>query len=69
MDGANAGAGEEGGNSLPCHGEVDGDGVALRDAVRLEYVCDARHLTEELAIADLGTFVRFVGFVDDSSLP
>ena len=68
VDGAEAGAGEEGGDSLPGHGHVDGDGVALLDAPLLEDVRDAAGLAEELAVADLAALAGLVGLVDDGGL-
>jgi hypothetical protein len=68
VDGANASAGKEGGDGVPGHGEVDGDGVALFDAERLEDVGDAAYLVEELAIGDVGTLAGLIGLVDDGGL-
>lgn len=68
MDGTDTGAGHEGSHGLPGHRQVDGDGVALLDAPRLEDVGDAAGLAEELAVADLGALRGLICFVDDSSL-
>lgn len=68
VDGTNTCAGEEGSDGLPGHGKVDGDCVALLDAVGLEHVRDAADLAEELAVADLSTFTWLIGLVDDSGL-
>lgn len=68
VDGADAGAGEEGGDGLPGHGQVDRDGVALLDTPGLEHVCDAADFAEELAVADLGAFTGLISLVDDRGL-
>ena len=68
MDRTNTGAGEEGGDSLPGHGHVDGDSVAFLHAVRLQNVCDAAHLAKQLAEADFAALTGFIGLVNNSSL-
>ena len=68
VDGADAGAGEEGGDGVPGHGEVEGDGVALADAEGLEDVGEGADLVEELGVGDVGALGRLVGFVDDGGL-
>ena len=65
---ANSRAGEEGGDGLPCHGKVDGHGVALLHAERLEHVRDAADLAQELRVRDLAALVRLVCLVDDRRL-
>ena len=68
VDSTDACAGEEGGDSLPCHREVDGDGVAFFDAERLEDIGDGADFTEEFAVRDFATFIGLIGFVYDGSL-
>ena len=68
VDGADARAREEGGHGVPCHREVDRDGVALLDAPRLEDIRDRADFTEQLGIGDVGALVGLVGFVDDCGL-
>ena len=68
VDGAEAGAGEEGGDCLPGHGHVDGDSVTLLDAPLLENVRDAAGLAKELAIADLAALAGLISLVDDGCL-
>lgn len=68
MDGADAGASEEGGDGLPCHREVDRDGVSLLDAHGLEDIGDTADFTEELRVRDVAALVGLVGFVNDGGL-
>ena len=68
MDGTDTRAGEEGGDGLPCHGQIHRDGVALLDAIRLEDVRDAGDLTQELAVADILVLAGLICLVNDSSL-
>jgi hypothetical protein len=68
VDSANSGTGEEGGDGVPSHGEVDRDGVALLDTPRPEDVGDAADFAEQFGVGDLATLTRFVGFVDDGGL-
>lgn len=68
MDGADAGAGEEGGDGVPGHGEVDGDGVAAFDAVGFEDIGDAADFVEKFGVGYFATAIGFVGFVDDGGL-
>lgn len=68
VDGTDTSAGEEGGDGLPCHGQVDRDGVALLDAQRLEDIGDAAHFTEKLRVRNFPALVGFIGFVDDGGL-
>lgn len=68
VDGTNASAGEECSNSLPSHGQVDGDGVSLLDTPRLQHVGNARYLAQELSVADLDALTRLVALVDYSGL-
>ena len=68
VDSANSGAGEEGGDGVPSHGEVDRNGVALLDAPGPEDVGDAADFAEQFGVADFATLTRLVGFVDDGGL-
>ena len=68
MNSTDPGAGEEGGDSLPCHGKVDGDGVALLHTVGCEDIGDAASLAEQLAIADLSALAGLIRLIDNGSL-
>ena len=68
VNGTDARAGEEGGNSLPGHGQVDGDGVTFLNAERLEHVRDAGNFAEKLSIRYLGTFIGLIGLINDGCL-
>lgn len=61
-------AGKEGGDGLPGHGEVNGDGVALLDAEFFEDISDARYFAQELGVGDFSAFVGLVAFIDDGGL-
>lgn len=68
VDGTNTRAGEEGGDGLPGHGQVEGDGVALLDSERLENIGEGGDFLEELAVADLGAFTWLVRLPNNSGL-
>ena len=68
VDGADTRACKEGCDCLPCHGEIDRDGVALLNAEILEDVRDAADLAEKLSVGDVATFIWLVGFVNDGGL-
>lgn len=68
VNGADASTGEEGGNGVPGHGQVDGDGIALLDSKGLEDVGDGADLAQELAVRDLAAIAWLVGLVDDGGL-
>ena len=68
VNGTDAGASEENGNSLPCHGHIDGDRVTFLDSHTLEDVCYAANFAKELSIRDLTTITGFIGLVDDCGL-
>ena len=53
MHGADAGAGQDGVGRLGDHRQVDGDAVALLDAVGLQHVGELAHALVQLAIGDL----------------
>ena len=46
VNSSNAGAGEESGNGLPCHGQVNGNSVAFFDAKSFEDVRDGTHFSK-----------------------
>lgn len=68
MDGTDACAREERSDSVPCHGKVNGHGVALLDAPGLEDIGDSAHFAEELGVGNLRALVGLVCFVDDGRL-
>lgn len=68
VDGADTGASEKGGGGIPCHGQIDADGVALADAKLLEHIGDFAGLAEELGVCDGHSLTGFVGLVDDRGL-
>lgn len=68
VDGAEAGAGEEGDEGLGDHGQVDGDGVALGDAHLLEDVGGAADLAQQLGVGQGAALADLVGLVDDGGL-
>lgn len=69
VHGSDAGAGEECGDSVPCHGHVHGDGIALLDTEFLEDVGYAAYLSEKFGEANQAPIARLVCLVDDCSLP
>jgi hypothetical protein len=68
VDGADAGAGQHGHRQLGNHGQVDGDPVALLDAVRLEDVGELADLGVQFAIGELLVFAGLIAFPDDRGL-
>lgn len=68
VDGAYTGTGEECGDRLPVHGEVDGHGVTLLDAEALQDVGDAGDFGKQFAIGDLFAVRGLVCFVDNRDL-
>lgn len=68
MDGSDTCAGQEGGDSLPCHGQVHGYGVALLHTEFLEHVGDAADFAKQLGVGDLPALTRLICFIDDRSL-
>lgn len=68
MDGTDAGAGKEGGNGVPSHGEVDADCVALADAKLLEDICDSACLAQKLSIGHNSSLAGLVSLVDNGGL-
>lgn len=68
VDSTDARASEEGSDGLPCHGKVDGDGVALFDTEGFEYIGDAGNFMQQFSIGDLASFAWLVSLVDDRGL-
>ena len=68
MDGADARAGEHGVGGFGDHRQVDGDPVALLDALGLEHIGKAAHLGVELPVGDLLVLGRVVALPDDRHL-
>ena len=68
MHRADARAGQHGVGRLGDHRQVDGDAVALLDAVRLQHVGELAHPLVQLAIGDLLVLGRIVAFPDDGDL-
>lgn len=68
MDGTDTSTGEEGGNGVPGHWHVDGDGITLPDPHTLEDIGNAADFAEKLSIGDFATLTRLIGLVDDCSL-
>lgn len=62
------GACKEGGNSLPCHGEIDRDIVALLNAEVLEHIRDTANFAQKLGVGDVASLVGLIRFIDDRSL-
>ncbi len=69
MDRADTGAGEHGKGRFGNHREVDGDAVALFDALSLEHVGEAAHFAVQLGIGEAARFLGgIIGFPDDRDL-
>ena len=68
MDGADARAGEHRVGRFRDHRHVDGDAVALLDAVLLQHIGEAADMPVELVIGDLAVVVGIVAFPDDRRL-
>ena len=68
VDGTDAGAGEEGRNSLPGHGKVYGDRGSFLDAKRLENIGNFADFAHEFSIGDERACIGFIGFVNDGRL-
>ncbi len=68
MDSADAGAGEHRIGSFRDHRQVDGDAVALLDAVRLHHVGETADALMQLPVGDLGIDGRIIAFPDDGDL-
>lgn len=68
VDGADTSASKEGRGGVPCHGQVDTDGLALGNAEILENVGDPAGLAEKLGIGDGRTLTGLIGFVYDGGL-
>ncbi len=65
MDRADPGAGQHGVGRLGDHRQVDGDPVALLDAVRLQHIGHAADLGVGLGVGDLAAVGRIVALPDD----
>lgn len=50
------------------HRKVNADGVAFLDTEGFENVGHSAYFAEEFGVCDVGAFVGFVGFIDNSSL-
>ena len=68
MHGADARAGQHGVGGLGDHRQVDGDAVALLDAVGLEHVGELAHPLVQLAVGDLLVVGGVVALPDDGDL-
>jgi len=68
VDGADTGTSQERGCGLPSHGEVDGDGVALLDAIGFQDVCDAADLAKQFGVGNVAALARLICLVDDGDL-
>ena len=68
MHRADARAGQHGEGGLGDHRHVDGDAIALGDALPLQHVGEAAHLGVQLAIGDEAGILRVVAFPDDGDL-
>ena len=68
MHGTDAGAGQHGHRGFGDHGHINGDDVALTDAAGFESVGQAADLSVQLAVTDVGAFLRIVPLPDDGGL-
>lgn len=68
MDRADARAGEHGIDRLGDHRQVEGDAVALPDALRLQDVRPFHDMGVQFAIGDAGVILRVVPLPDDGDL-
>ena len=68
VHGADAGAGQHGVDRLGHHGHVDGDPVALADAVVAQHIGQPAHLPLQFPVVDGPAFARGVRFPDDGRL-
>ena len=68
MDRADARAGEHRVGRLGDHRHVDGDAVALLDAVRLQHIGEAADILVQLAIGDVLALARVVALPQDRGL-
>ena len=67
VDGADAGAGEQGDGQLGRHAHVDGDAVAFLDAEGLERVGELLHFDVQLGVGEAADFAG-LAFPDDGGL-
>lgn len=68
VHGADARNRQERDNGLRDHGQVDGHGFALLDALLFQHPRHAGHLAAQLAIGDVAALARLVRLVDDGDL-
>ena len=68
VDGADARAGEHRVSSLGDHRQIDGDPIALLDAVAFQHIGEMADLIGELRIGDELRLARIVGLPDDRGL-
>ena len=68
MHGADAGAGQHGIGRFRDHRQVDGDAVALLDAVLLQNIGEAADMLMEFVVGDLLVVIGIVAFPDDGHL-
>ena len=68
MNRAETRAGEHRVGSLGDHRQVDGDAVALLDAMKMQDVGEAVHLVGEFGVSDVAELAGVVAFPDDRRL-
>lgn len=64
----NTSASEEGSGRVPCHGQVNTDGIALVHTKLLKDVGDPASLAEKLGVGDSRALTRLIGLVDNGGL-
>ncbi len=68
VDGADAGAGEDRHGCLGYHRQIDGDAIALLDALGLQHVGEAAGVLVQLGVADMLVLGRAVALPQDRRL-
>jgi hypothetical protein len=68
VHGTNARAGQHGVSRFRDHRQINGDAIALFDAVLLHHVSKALHALIELAVGDLFALIWIVALPDDGNL-
>jgi hypothetical protein len=68
VHGADPRAGQHGVGRLGDHRQVDGDAVALLDAVLLQHIGEAADMLVQFVVGDLLVVIRVVAFPDDGDL-